>query len=480
MKKVILFSLLTILATASGVFADTKVKIRQTMSGQSYENTTYIKGKRERTEQNMGSTQMVTITQCDLKRSLQIMPVSQTYMVNSWDTTQNVPATTTTKTVTAPTTKGGVVTTTVTIKDTGERKKMFGYDARHLIITMNTESSPEACNKSKMKMETDGWYIDATFGIDCDMERAASYSAKQSTGGCQDKFEMKQNGTGKRGYPLYEKMTMFDENGKETFSTVSEVLEFSKATLEDALFDVPQGYREVKNAAEMYQTASISNSSSSSSSMGNTGSYNSSSNSGMSQNVQNMSKDIKPPVIEVGAKKEGIVRIGLASVKVSAAGEGINPADLSQAIQNSLADYLKGTKVELVQIEAKLPSAIADEAKSKECDFVLYANVSHKKGSGGFGSFGKVLGQVVAQTGGGNWGNTTANVAGAVVSRTIVAATLSQNVKAKDELSLDIKLQNGDANAFSKQYKGKAKSDGEDIISPMIEQIAQAILDAVK
>ena len=413
---------------------------------------------------------MVTITQCDLKRSLQIMPVSKTYLVNSWETSQAVPSTTTTKTVSAPTIKGGVVSTTVTIKDTGERRKMFGYEARHLIITMETASSPEACNKTKTKMETDGWYIDATFGVDCDMERYASYSTKYSAkGGCQDKFEMKQNGTGKRGYPLYEKMTMFDENGKETFSTVSEVLEFSKATLDDALFDVPADYREVKNQSELNQTASYSNNPS----FANSVEYGSNNNQSIS-----LPKTNQTVSTEVGAKKEGVVRIGLSQVKVNAVGEGMNSNDLAQAIQNTLADYLKGTKVELVQLEAKLPSAIAEEAKSKECDFVIYANVSHKKG-GGFGGFGKFIGQAVAQTGGGAWGNTTANVAGAVVSKTIVAATLSNNVKAKDEISLDIKLQKGDANAFSKQYKAKAKSDGEDIISPMIEQIAQAILDAV-
>lgn len=470
MKKTFLFSLLAILTVTGSVFADTKVKIRQTMSGQTYENTTYIKGKRQRAEQNMGAMQMVTITQCDLKRSLQIMPVSKTYLVNSWETSPAVPATTTTKTVSAPTTKGGVVTTTVTIKDTGERKKMFGYEARHLIITMDTQSSPDACNKTKTKMETDGWYIDATFGIDCEMERYASYSAKNSTGGCQDKYEMKQVGTERRGYPLYEKMTMFNENGEESFSTVSEVLELSKATLEDSLFDVPEGYREVKNAAEMYQTASYSNSSSSSNS----------SNYG-SNNSQSMSlpKTNATTSTEVGAKKEGTVRIGLSGVKVNAVGEGLNGNDLAAAIQNSLSEYLKGTKVELVQLEAKLASAIAEEAKSKECDYVLFATVSHKKGGGGFGGFGKVLGQVVAQTGGGNWGNTTANIAGAVATRAIVAATLSQNVKAKDEISLDIKLQKGDSSAFAKQYKGKAKSDGEDIITPLIEQIAQSIINAV-
>lgn len=468
MKKTFLFTLLAILTVTSGVFADTKVKIRQTMSGQTYENTTYIKGKRQRAEQNMGETQMVTITQCDLKRSLQIMPVSKTYMVDSWETAQTVPTTTTTKTVSVPTTKGGVVTSTVTIKDTGERKKMFGYEARHLIITMETASSPDACQKTKSKMETDGWYIDAAFGVDCEMERHASYSAKNATGGCQDKYEMKQVGAGKRGYPLYEKMTMFDENGKESFSTISEVLEFSKATLEDALFDVPADYREVKNAAEMYQTANYSNSSANSN-------YDAPTISGMSQNVQNLSKNNSAPATEVGAKKSGVIRIGLASVKVNAVGEGLNANDLAAAIQNTLAEYLKGTKVELVQLEAKLPSAVAEEAKSKECDYVLFANASHKKGGG----FGKMLGkmsEVVSRQAIGS-----SNVGGQIARTTIVsAATASENVKAKDEMTLEVKLQKADAFVLTKQFKSKAKADGEDIISSVIEQAAQVILDAAK
>jgi hypothetical protein len=473
MKKTFLFSLFAILTISASIFADTKVKIRQTMSGQTYENTTYIKGKRQRAEQNMGEIQMVTITQCDLKRSLQIMPVSKTYLINSWETSSNVPASTTTKTVSVPTTKAGVVTTTMTIKDTGERKKMFGYEARHLIITMETAASPDACQKTKSKMETDGWYIDATFGIDCEMERYANYSAKNDTGGCQDKYEMKQVGAGKRGYPLYEKMTMFDENGKKSLTTVSEVLEFSKATLDDALFDVPADYREVKNQAEMYQTASYSSGSSNNSNYSNSGSYDAPTNSGMSRNVQNLSKNNAPASTEIGAKKEGVVRIGLPTVKTGSVGEGLNAQELAGAIQNTLSEYLKGTKVEIVQLEAKLASALAAETKAKECDFVLFANVSHKKG-GGFGIFKKmapVLGAVVPMAG----------VAGVVASSVIyTAAGMAGNVKAKDEITLDLKLQNGDAVVFGKQFKAKAKSDGEDIISPMIEQAAQAILDVVQ
>jgi len=37
----------------------------------------------------------------------------------------------------------------------------------------------------------------------------------------------------------------------------------------------------------------------------------------------------------------------------------------------------------------------------------------------------------------------------------------------------------GGAAALAKQYKAKAKSDGEDIISPLVEQAATAIVGAV-
>lgn len=483
MKNLFKFAIiLSSLILSTNVFADVKVKIRQTMAGQTNENTTYIKGKRQRAEQNMSGMQMVTITQCDLKRSLQIMPVSQTYMINSWASAENVPATTITKTVSKPVEKGGVVTTTVTIKDTGERKQMFGYTARHLIITMDTASSPDACQKTKTKMETDGWYIDAAFGLDCEMERYTGKVPDYKNGGCQDRYEMKQNGTGKRGFALYEKMTMFDESGKESFSTVSEVLEFSKATLEDSLFDVPEGYREVKNPAEMYQTASSSSSSAGANSEVLTKGSTVSPTSGLSQNLENLSQGKAPAPVEIGAKKEGVIRLGIANVKTSAVGEGLSAADLAAAIENTLFEYLKGTKVEVVSLDTKLASAIIDEAKAKECDYIIFANVSHKKGGGGFGMFKKVapvLGNVVPVAG---IGNTAGQIAGQVANTVIyTAANMAGNVKAKDEIILDVKLQSAQDNSapFTKQYKAKAKSDGEDIISPMIEQSVQAIIDAV-
>jgi hypothetical protein len=489
------FILLAIFATVStSAFADVKIKIRQTAAGQSTENTTYIKGKRQRSE--MAGGMMVTVTQCDLQRDLQISPQSKTYVVNPYDnspvTNNGTGSTTGAKSIESI--KGGTVTTTVTNKDTGERRQMFGYTARHIIQTIETASSPDSCNPVNSKMEIDAWYIDATFALECQNARRYTPYQTKPNGGCHDTYSTKTVGAGKPGYAVYAKMTMFDDKGQPSFSTVQEVEEISNATLDAALFDVPQGYREVKSAQEMYSSSAMmqtssSASGSSSSSIGIPGaskqSYGGSPSSGLAQNVQKLSQSSPAaPSGEASEKKPGVVRIGMTNVKTGAVGEGMSAQDLAAAIKNSLTEYLKTPKVELVQLDAKLPSAIADEARGKQCDYVIYANVSHKKGGGGgFGSMFKAVAPVVAQTGIGRTGSTIGNVAGQVATTAIVSAgQASANVKSKDEITLDIKLVAvaSSVSSLDKEYKGKARSDGEDIISPLIEQAAQAILDAVK
>jgi len=144
--------------------------------------------------------------------------------------------------------------------------------------------------------------------------------------------------------------------------------------------------------------------------------------------------------------------------------------------------YLKVPNVEVVVIEAKLPSAIDAEAKEKNCDYLIYATVSHKKGGGGGfgGMFGQTLGMAVSRVGIGGLGNTAANIAGQVATQAIVTATsMSANVKSKDEITLDLKLQKDGTAVVAKQFKAKAKSNGDDIISQIVEQAAQEIVTAI-
>ena len=473
--------LLCVASAAAVARADVKIKSKQTAGGQAYENTTYIKGKRQRSEQMGG--QMVTIQQCDLRRDIQIMPQMRAYTVRPYesaDAAAGVPASDTRQT--AGRTKGGLVTSTVTTKDTGERRQMFGYTARHIITTIETKSSPDSCSPLNTKMEMDGWYIDAAFALDCATERAGAYRAPQQAGGCQDRYETKQVGAAKRGYPVWEKMTMFGEDGRESFSTINEVVELSQATLDQSLFDPPADYREVKDFSAASLTASAA------ASGGNTDepSPTQTADSGLSANAKSMADAQAPPVaVELGAKKAGVVRLGIVAVKTGSVGEGLNASDLAAAVQNTLGEYLKSPAVETVRLEAKLPSQIEEEARQKECDFVVYAGVSHKKGGGGGfgGMFGKVMAPAVGQVGIGHTGSTAGNVAGQVATQAIVSAgSMSANVKQKDELTLDVKVQapGNSAPAAARQFKSKARSSGEDIITPVVEQAARMILDAAR
>ncbi len=425
--------LLACLFLTQTTFADVKVKTRQTMQGRTNESTTYIKGKRQRSENGYG---YVTIEQCDLRRSVQLMPEAKAYKIDPFEQT-NVSTTKAgvSQTQTIASIKGGLVTTTITTKDTGERKKMFGYTARHLISIMVTESSPDACSPVKSKAETDGWYIDAEFGLNCRYPNGYTYTSPVKEGGCQDKHEVKQIGTTKHGYSVWQKMTMFDESGKETYSFVNEVTELSSATLDAKLFEVPAEYREVKdfNGASVAMSSSSSQSGSSGVATSTRTNENSPDNdSGLSSSVKNMATKAPTQLSQVGAKKEGVIRIGLANVKTDAVGEGMNASEIAGAIQHTLSEYLKSPKIELVPIEAKLPSAIEAEAKEKTCDFLIFANVSHKKGGGG-GMFGKMLGNIagsaVSHIG---YGSTAGAIASQTASTVIyTAANASQTLNQK-------------------------------------------------
>ena len=454
-------------ATAS---ADTKVKSRQTSGGQTYENTSYIKGKRQRSETNSG--QMIMIQQCDLRRNIQIMPQAKMYMIQPYDqpstsTTPNnsTPAATTSQ----PVKKGGVVTSTVTTKDTGERKQMFGYTARHIITMMEMKSSPDACSTVNTKMEIDGWYIDAAFALDCDSSRGYTNYKPRASGGCQDRYETKTIGMAKKGYPVWEKMTMFGPDGAQSFTTINEVVEFSQATLEQSLFEIPEGYQEVEDFASAFSAAAAAAGASDTS---NTSTPSSSATMTMPSTA---TQPAASTANAVGPKREGVIRFGVPAVKTGNVAEWMNAQNLAQALQATLTQNLKGTNVEAVVIDAT-GAGIQAEAQQKQCDYIVFANTSHKKGGGGFGSMlSSGVAQVASNVGYGS------GAAAAVATNAVVAATVAQNIKAKDELTLDVRLERPTSTtpSFAQTFKGKAKSAGEDIITPLTQQAAQAIIASV-
>jgi len=429
--------------------ADVKIKTKNTSGGQVSEQTVYIKGKRQRTEQNETS---VSILQCDLRRQLQIGVPTKTYIVMPFDVngddaanakaTARTPAAVSTPSAAR---RGGVVTSTFTTTDTGERKKMFGYTARRIKTSIITESSPDACNVSRSRMETDGWYIDAQFALDCQMQAGAAYAASAAQGGCRDEYRTKQVGTAKAGYPVMVTTKLFDENGNESFTFTQEVLEIANAVLDSALFDAPADYRQVSDMSEMYGAAAMA--------------------AGARDDADDAADGGAPKnTPAVGAKRAGVVRIGVALTKTMAAADYVDASALADAVRDMLVSNLNNSAVEVVALEARQTQGVESEAKQKECDYVLYSTVAHKKGGGGggFGGFLKksaaIASGVVTPAAGGGGGT---GVGG--------------SLKAKDELTLEYKLQRGADAVAADTLKARAKSDGDDIISQLAAQAATAV-----
>ena len=160
------------LCMATTAFADSKVRARYSSGSQTNETTILTKGTRQRLEYGTG---MSAVTQCDLKRMVQIMDKTKSYLVMPLDGNPGgPPSVAPAQTAAVTPAKHGVVTYTTTVTDTGERQQLFGYTARHLKIIVAKEVSPEACDQKKERIETDGWYIDFDQSFACTLRAAGT------------------------------------------------------------------------------------------------------------------------------------------------------------------------------------------------------------------------------------------------------------------------------------------------------------------
>ena len=366
---------------------DFKIRQRMTMSGQSFDSTVMIKGARQRSESNMAGMQNVSVMQCDLKRTIDISELEKKYVVTPMETalpSEGPPrAVSTTRNNRQPVEKGGVITQTIEMIDTGERKQMFGMTARHIKTIMTMEPSPDACQKTSQRIETDGWYVDLTFGLSCQIDRpqVPPMPMADGGGGCRDRINVVQKGKAKLGYPLLQTTTIAmggsDGEAARMSSTMTiEVLELSKAALEPALFDIPAGYTEAASRNELYGAAS---------------------QRAMAEQYSKRAQDennapARRPensnARSSNAKRPGVIRIGVLPVTNS------TTRDLSLDMYRSrLVSSLFGGNVEAVPLNSEA------DAGRLECDYILSTSVKSMKQSAASkagGLFGKVTGASTA------------------------------------------------------------------------------------
>jgi hypothetical protein len=513
-----------------------------------------FKGARERsiTEGPNGST--ITLRECDLRRTLTLNEQAQTYFVTPDPLDENAANAAALGTgVPSAEATGGKITITTTVTDTGERKTMYGYQARHLKAKVVQEPSPDACTQVRQMFEIDGWFADIS------KEQAGCMSfappVRQGTA-CHDKVIEKRVGSGRPGYPLQESITMAaPDGGTMTIGVLtSELTKQEKLPAE--MFDVPVGYRQVNSLAELngaapqqqlaqqgpmpqqpqmaqqaayppqmqqYQQPAQGGAAGQASSgvsgmkaamiagtlnpaaapaaqmkanamaqqaMGMLGMQMGPGMPGAGHGQPAANQVVAPQAL--GPKAPGKIRIGVAPPDAQV-GQGNNSgADYSTPIRNAEVALMSGPAIEIAALEAHIAMQLQAEAQQKQCDYILFSGVSVKHSSGGgFGKFAKFGGIAASMTpvGGmakGMGGVVAAQAAGMAASQMAQQQAMNQlaglngQIKSKDDVTVQYQLvASGQSSpVVQNSLKAKAKSDGEDVLTPLLQQAATEVLGA--
>jgi hypothetical protein len=411
--------------------SDFKITEKTTNNGQTFSSTTLIKGARQRSEMHTGYGQdMISLIQCDLKRTIQINDKTRTYMITPMgggDASGNSTANDTRPAPGGGVTSGGIVTYITNTVDTGERKEMFGLTARHLRSTFSIEPSPDACMKDKMRIERDGWYVDLQYGLTCAVEGAAAMGRPTMPGGCRDQVRYKNTGNAKLGYPLSETTTIYGGNGMQMSSSTKEVIELSRQPQEAALFELPSGYTEAHSFQEMYMPAS---------------------EAGTAAGVVSRPRSEEPATSIANIARPG-VRVGVVALN-NKTGKSVS----DESLRDRLIAHIIGGNVDAIRLNASSQSEADAEAKARKCDYILYTDISALKTA----SAGKKLGGMFGRAA----GVTTSDVG-------------------KTEVKLDFKLFPTGSSAPSLSSSASGKEDSEEAsMGAAIEREAQAVSAAVR
>ncbi len=158
-------------------------------------------------------------------------------------------------------------------------------------------------------------------------------------------------------------------------------------------------------------------------------------------------------------------------------------ADAMTAVRDAFSSMLSGPGITAVPLQAKLQSLVRQEAKQSNCTYLLIPTFKHVHKSSSGGLLGKAaLGAVQSgayQAGGGSAASRVA--AGAAQGAANQAEWhYAYTIKTKDEMTLGYRLESASSQVMlDDKASRKAESDGEDVLTPLVQQAAEKIVAAI-
>jgi hypothetical protein len=313
-----------------------------TTDGQKTETVTFVKGARERFE----FQDMILLKQHDEKRNIQISRAANTYLVTPEGAPSAPPVAA--GAAAAPPKAPGVVVVSTTIVDTGERKAMFGQQARHVKTMIDKQPMPGACDATKQRIETDGWYIDAPKAMAAQPQ--ADPGRSEAAGVCLDQINATHNGDpAVLGFPIAYTTTVTADANKPAVVSM-EVTEFEMTTLDAALFEVPPGLNAALNMGELSKALSNAN------------------------EAKLVAADAAPAAATPTPKMPGVPRIGVPEF-TNKTSQMVD----TRGLRSRLITDLVVAKFDAVPMAAAPPAELQKRAAELGYDYVLLAEVADLK-----------------------------------------------------------------------------------------------------
>ena len=162
-----------------------------------------------------------------------------------------------------------------------------------------------------------------------------------------------------------------------------------------------------------------------------------------------------------------------------------NASKAMDASRETFTGFLTGPSLAPHPLKARLESQVREEARQAGCPYLLLTTLKHVQKRTGGSVFGKMAAGA-AQQGAWEAGVASGSAAGRVAGQAAYGAAgqaaynYAIAVHNKDELTLKYRLEKSDGTVLvEKEDKRKAKSDGEDLLTPMVQQASEAIATAV-
>jgi hypothetical protein len=153
------------------------------------------------------------------------------------------------------------------------------------------------------------------------------------------------------------------------------------------------------------------------------------------------------------------------------------------AVRETFTSFLTGPSLSVAPLNARLSSQVREEAKIAGCQYLLITTITHerKQSNGLLKRAATGAAEAGAWQALGSARSTEARVAaGAAASAAVAARNMSYDFRTKDQLALTYRLERADGTVLAENSeKRTAKSDGEDLLTPMVERASEAIATAV-